>query len=431
MTHEDKPVLNRIFWGWAFPLIAVSMTASLLDCLTLHLLPSLHENPYFRGYQDAMCSWLMRGFGLPILCVLIPVVFWQCDIFQKLFVTKFLWHKWLNRELETEKSFIETVQKKWWRELAFATPLYRLLIYQYRDQLVEMERSGAGAEAVIRPPTTSTITIVTLSDHTASLQNQAARVRQAAYLAELEHYDQARKCLRERRELASEAVRSAWVECRTWGKVRGLLDWRNAMRASPPAAPRLQQAGDREKIWAAGNDGEELVLNELKRRLTPTWTLLKGYLNHKGEIDLVAVGPSGIVAMEVKNVSGIVHCNGDEWCRDKYDNYGNLVQGGVPIKDKGGRAPSRQLNEPADALQAFLCRQGMRAKVLRVVVLAHNSSKLGTVQNQTVDWICTLRDLDLAVFCRGRCTENSTADIAKAIALIRQDHAHNNKRRQR
>jgi hypothetical protein len=201
------------------------------------------------------------------------------------------------------------------------------------------------------------------------------------------------------------------------------------MRASPPAAPRLQQAGDREQIWAAGNDGEELVLNELKRRLTPTWTLLKGYLNHKGEIDLVAVGPSGIVAMEVKNVSGIVHCNGDEWSRDKYDNYGNLVQCGVPIKDKGGRAPSRQLNEPADALQAFLYRQGMPANILRVVVLAHNSSEIGNVQNKTVDRICTLRDLDLPAFCRGRCTENSTADIEKAIALIRQDHAYNNKRR--
>jgi hypothetical protein len=203
------------------------------------------------------------------------------------------------------------------------------------------------------------------------------------------------------------------------------------MQAAPPTAPRFQHAGDREQIWSAGNEGEELVLNELKRRLPGTWTVLKGYLNNKGEIDLVAVGPSGIVAMEVKNVSGVVHCNGDEWKRDKYDNYGNLVQGGVSIKDEGGRAPSRQLNEAADALQHFLQRQGLPAHVLRVVVLAHSSSEIGSVQNQTVDWICTLRDLDLAMFCRGRCTENSTAEIEKAVSLIRQDHAYNKKRRQR
>jgi hypothetical protein len=159
--------------------------------------------------------------------------------------------------------------------------------------------------------------------------------------------------------------------------------------------------------------------------------LTKGYLNNKGEIDLVAVGPSGIVAMEVKYLSGVVHCNGDQWNRDKYDNYGNLVQGGVPIRDKGGRAPSRQLNAAADALQEFLHRKGMPAKVLRVVVLAHNSSQIGTVQYQTVDWICTLRDLDLAVLCRGRCTENSTVETEKTVSLICQDHAYHNKRRQR
>jgi hypothetical protein len=350
---------------------------------------------------------------------------------------KFLWRKWLERELETERGFVEAVQNKWWRELAFATPLYGLLAYQYRDQLIEMGRIGGSAETVIYPPDrqsdvpnapeqcrseNSTITIITLSDHTATLLNQAEMGRRVAYLADLEQYDLARKRLEHGREVASETLRSAWRDRRIWGKSGGLLDWRRAMRVSPPTAPRLQDAGDREQIWSAGNEGEELVLNELKRRLNGTWTVLKGYVNQKGEIDLVAVGPSGIVAMEVKNVSGVVHCTGDEWNRDKYDNYGNLVQGGVPIKDKGGRAPSRQLNEAADALQYFLQRHEMSARVLRVVVIAHSSSKIGSVQNQTVDWICTLRDLDLDMFCRGRCNQNSTAEIEKAVSLIRQNH---------
>jgi hypothetical protein len=446
MTQDGNRLWKGIFKLWVFPMIAVYfLTASILDGSNF-LLPGLKDNLYFRGYEDVVQSFTFVGWRFLLSCALIPIVFWQCDLIQKYFITRYLWHKWVERELETEQCFTETVQKHWWRELAFATPLYRVLIYQYRDQLIEVERTGAGANAVISPSDNqcnvpnppeqyctngSTITIITLSDHTATLLNQAGQARQIAYLAELEEYDHARNLLRERRELASETLRSTWRDRRLWGKARGLLDWRSAMRASPPPAPRPHQAGDREQIWAAGNDGEELVLNELKRRLTGAWTLAKGYLNNKGEIDLVAVGPSGIVAMEVKYLSGVVHCNGDQWNRDKYDNYGNLVQGGVPIRDKGGRAPSRQLNAAADALQEFLHRKGMPAKVLRVVVLAHNSSQIGTVQYQTVDWICTLRDLDLAVLCRGRCTENSTVETEKTVSLICQDHAYHNKRRQR
>ena len=68
-------------------------------------------------------------------------------------------------------------------------------------------------------------------------------------------------------------------------------------------------------------------------------------------------------------------------------------------------------------------------EILRVVVLSHEKSRVGHVQNQTVDWICTVRKLDLAVFCRGRCTKNSDEDIEKVVSLIRQDHADHNKGR--
>ena len=85
------------------------------------------------------------------------------------------------------------------------------------------------------------------------------------------------------------------------------------------------------------------------------------------------------------------------------------------------------MNESADVLQNFLQRHGVPARILRVVVLSHEKSRVGQVQNQTVDWICRLRKLDLALFCRGRCTKNSVEDIEKAVSLIRQDHAYHNK----
>ena len=87
------------------------------------------------------------------------------------------------------------------------------------------------------------------------------------------------------------------------------------------------------------------------------------------------------------------------------------------------------MNEAADVLQDCLHRQGMPARILRVVVLSHEKSRVGHAQNQTVDWICTLHKLNLALFCRGRCSKNSAADIEKAVSLIRQDHAYHNKGR--
>lgn len=365
MKQGGSNRLGRFFTRWAVSLLLVAAAAHLLDCLALQGIPSLKENPYFRGYEDVVQSFAFVGWRFLISCVLIPVFFWNFDrvphFFRRCFLTK--------------------------------------------------------------------ITIITLSDHTATELDRARQSRHAGYLAELEQYEQARKCLREHRELAIQALRSAWRDRRIWGAVRGLMAWWNAMRASPPAAPRLPGASDREQILAAGNEGEELVLNALKRRLTGTWTLAKGYKNQKGEIDLIAVGPSGIVAMEVKNLNGVVHCEGDQWKRDKYDDWGNLVERGLPIKDNGGRAPSRQVNEAADVLQDFLHRRGMPARILRVVVLSHQKSRVGHVQNQTVDRICTLHKLDLALFCRGRCTKNSAEDIEKAVSLIRQDHAYHNKGR--
>ncbi len=60
-------------------------------------------------------------------------------------------------------------------------------------------------------------------------------------------------------------------------------------------------------------------------------------------------GPEGIAAIEIKHLNGVIHCRRDRWRRDKYDNYGNMVERGVAIQDRGGRSPSRQVNEVADA----------------------------------------------------------------------------------
>jgi hypothetical protein len=69
------------------------------------------------------------------------------------------------------------------------------------------------------------------------------------------------------------------------------------------------------------------------------------------------LGPRGLVAIEVKNQSVTVDCDGDRWRFVRYDRYGNQVDQGE-LADRRGRSPSVQLNEPAGQLEEFLRSRG-------------------------------------------------------------------------
>ena len=118
--------------------------------------------------------------------------------------------------------------------------------------------------------------------------------------------------------------------------------------------PGLQPRGD----GSGGNPDRgrarrATVANELGRALGDDWVLLRGYKNSSGEIDHLLLGPGGLFAMEVKHRNATVYVDGDEWRFEKYDRFGNLVEEGR-ITDRGGRSPSRQVNDSADTLQRFL-----------------------------------------------------------------------------
>ena len=161
-----------------------------------------------------------------------------------------------------------------------------------------------------------------------------------------------------------------------------------------PSRPRSAPVGDAESVWRAGKEGEDRVAAALDGVLGDDWTLFRGYKNPGGEIDQVLVGPSGVIAIEVKYVNGRVHISGDKWTRDKYDNYGNLVERGASMSDGGGRSPSAQLNAAASRLEWFLEKQSPGAgRVSRAVVLSHDKSELGRVSNPSVDYALTLKDV--------------------------------------
>ncbi len=139
------------------------------------------------------------------------------------------------------------------------------------------------------------------------------------------------------------------------------------------------------------------------------------------------LGPGGLFAMEVKNRNATVHIDGDNWWCDKYDRYGNLVEQGLRFVDKGGRSPSREVNEPADELERFLSSRGQPVPIRRSVILVHPRSELGTTRDLTVDvatsmdWIIgTVQDSEIAFQVR---------QVSEVERLITQDHHYHEARR--
>lgn len=226
-------------------------------------------------------------------------------------------------------------------------------------------------------------------------------------------------------EAARDQARAAhrWL---AW--LRGIFAVRR-MRRLAPAPPRPAGAPtDEQSKLAAGVEGEQLVADELGRALSDDWVLLRGYKNSRGEIDHLLLGPKGLVAIEVKNINGTVHCDGDSWRVDKYDRYGNLVEQ-YSIGDRGARhrSPSVQLNEPADALEDFLRSRGQDVGVLRVVLLAHPRSKVGACRGATVS-IFTRASEVTRLLTKVR-QPFDPATRAKLEDLIIRDHRHHARRR--
>ena len=194
-----------------------------------------------------------------------------------------------------------------------------------------------------------------------------------------------------RRRAARDAARSQ----RRWGAawLRGLFAVFRARQPLPVAGSRASQPTDEEGKLAAGVAGESFVATELGRALDDEWTLLRGYCNRRGEIDLVLLGPRGLFAIEVKNQNGRIDCHGDQWWSTRYDKYGNQVEARREMSDRRGRSPSVQLNEPATLLEGFLAARGHPVTFRRVVALVHPRSQLGRCTRPTVEICTSVREL--------------------------------------
>lgn len=270
---------------------------------------------------------------------------------------------------------------------------------------------------------------IVLSDHAQDRATAAAQKRQRDFEDALAHH----KTLLDRRDQRSaelaQATRTAWVQRRYLAWLASFPPRLLHQLSTRPAAPAKASAQRDEVVFRAGAEGERKVVQALSAQLSDDWVAILGYRNPAGEIDLVLVGPPGVMAVEVKFLNGKVSCEGDRWWRDKYDRYGNLVEAGIAIADRGGRAPSAQVNASADRLQRFLADRTPVRRVLRCVVLAHESSSIGHLKSVTVDAVVLARELKVeAIFAR-KLPDGERLRVDDLVRLIGQDHEYHQRRR--
>ncbi|MBX3625034.1 MAG: NERD domain-containing protein [Rhizobacter sp.] len=265
---------------------------------------------------------------------------------------------------------------------------------------------------------------VALSNHTREQADAAADKRQERYEAALDVY---RTKLKERKDRALELATissDAWTAKRYLAWFGSLLPRLNHVLSASPSSPIKEQASREELLWEIGGEGEQRVLRFLASRLPDEWVALSGYWNPGGEVDLLLVGPPGVMAIEIKYINGKVYCDRDHWRKDKYDKYGNLVETAISLADRRGRSPSAQLNAPADRLQRYLAERTPVKRVLRCVVLSHEASRIGGVTAPTVDEVVLLTDFyPEAVFDRVL-TGKEHYLVDDLVRLIERDHAY-------
>lgn len=269
---------------------------------------------------------------------------------------------------------------------------------------------------------------VLLSDHPADMLEHAGRRARAQQQRAITRYESELRRHEARLRKAEEARDDARRRRQWLAWLRRVLAVRRA-RGQAPARPELVAVPtDEQSRLAAGIAGERKVADELGRALGDDWVLIHGYRNRLGEIDHLLLGPQGLVAIEVKNINGTVHCEGDKWRVDKYDRYGNLVeQYDLVDRGKRQRSPSLQLNEPADLLEDFLHSRGEDVDVLRVVLLTHPRSTIGVCRRATVHIFASTADVTRLV--RKVPQPLSKARLARICELVTSDHQYHSRRR--
>jgi hypothetical protein len=131
------------------------------------------------------------------------------------------------------------------------------------------------------------------------------------------------------------------------------------------------------RVYSGGLEGEKRVAKLLNGTLSDDFYLMNGayFRDGGGDIDHIVLGPNGLFAIETKNWSGKVTCNGDEWHRDNRHRKSNSASPSKQVKKNASRI--RNIVESSKNLS------GTRIWVEGIVVFANKHVDLN-VNHPTV-----------------------------------------------
>ncbi|WP_341888906.1 nuclease-related domain-containing protein [Variovorax sp. YR752] len=226
---------------------------------------------------------------------------------------------------------------------------------------------------------------IVLSDHAGGQAAEAARPRMENFIRQHEGYKSTVETLNDEIRARRKKIEDAKAEKRYLDMAGGFIYDMVASLPEVGPAPRLDQTSDEETRWRAGQEGEIRLLNSMNRlgQLSDELTVIQGYIGPRGEVDFVVVGPFGVLAVEVKNVSGTVHVIGDSWTRTRGRN-GDQHEA---LQDRTGRNPGRQLRESAQPLRQLLRIAMLDSDRVRHAVVFSNPNALLDVCGASLDFV--------------------------------------------
>lgn len=166
--------------------------------------------------------------------------------------------------------------------------------------------------------------------------------------------------------------------------------------------------------YRKGQAGEDRVIEVMRQNLDGNWTLFRNVVlpgRSKADIDVVLVGPPGVWALEIKNLTGEYRNNGERWEYRAGNRWKSLKS-----------SPSHQANDNAIRLANFFKADGIKQWVDAAVVWANRESSLSVKNPMVAVWTLDRLPEELGNAWQGQAMEEPTRTriIEKLAALCRE-----------
>jgi hypothetical protein len=146
---------------------------------------------------------------------------------------------------------------------------------------------------------------------------------------------------------------------------------------------------DQIRSFRFGKEGEDAVIEELKKTLDDNYVYVTNYQipNTKiGDIDGLLICPKGILVLEVKNYVGVFRISGDDMLRRLRGDIYKLYR----------RSPFQQVIRQTKYLDKFFKDNGVNVRVLPIVVLV--TGKISAISGATGVFVAEINKLTNHIF---------------------------------